>query len=266
MGRYTGPVEKLSRREGIELYLKGERMLLGKSGIERRGTAPPGQHGARRLAEHFQPDFVLVGEPTGLDVVHAHKGCTWATITTRGVAVHAYTPSAGVNAIESMASVIAWIRDSLAPELAQLHDPVLGSPTVSIGTIRGGSKTNIVPDSCTIEVDLRTIPVQRRDALEAFLRTEIGMLADGAEFRFTHSAALHTDPDHPLVGKLLAAGGGRAVGAPWFCDAAAFGARGIPAVAAGPGSIAQAHTVDEWLSLADLEAGVGFYRRFLESL
>ena len=48
MGRYTGPVEKLSRREGIELYLKGERMLLGKSGIERRGTAPPGQHGQRR--------------------------------------------------------------------------------------------------------------------------------------------------------------------------------------------------------------------------
>jgi small subunit ribosomal protein S4 len=48
MGRYTGPVEKLSRREGVELYLKGERALLGKSGIERRGTTPPGQHGARR--------------------------------------------------------------------------------------------------------------------------------------------------------------------------------------------------------------------------
>jgi small subunit ribosomal protein S4 len=48
MGRYTGPVEKLSRREGIELYLKGERMLLGKSGIERRGPTPPGQHGQRR--------------------------------------------------------------------------------------------------------------------------------------------------------------------------------------------------------------------------
>ncbi len=48
MGRYTGPTEKLSRREGIELYLKGERMLLGKSGIERRGPTPPGQHGQRR--------------------------------------------------------------------------------------------------------------------------------------------------------------------------------------------------------------------------
>ena len=48
MGRYTGPVEKLSRREGVELYLKGERALNGKSALERRGPAPPGQHGARR--------------------------------------------------------------------------------------------------------------------------------------------------------------------------------------------------------------------------
>ena len=48
MGRYTGPVEKLSRREGVELFLKGERALNGKSGLERRGPAPPGQHGTRR--------------------------------------------------------------------------------------------------------------------------------------------------------------------------------------------------------------------------
>lgn len=48
MGRYTGPVEKLSRREGVELYLKGERALNGKSALERRGPNPPGQHGARR--------------------------------------------------------------------------------------------------------------------------------------------------------------------------------------------------------------------------
>ena len=48
MGRYTGPVEKLSRREGVELFLKGERALNGKSALERRGAAPPGQHGTRR--------------------------------------------------------------------------------------------------------------------------------------------------------------------------------------------------------------------------
>ena len=48
MGRYTGPVEKLSRREGVELFLKGERALNGKSALERRGPAPPGQHGTRR--------------------------------------------------------------------------------------------------------------------------------------------------------------------------------------------------------------------------
>ncbi len=51
MGRYTGPVERLSRREGVELFLKGERALNGKSGLERRGPAPPGQHGLQRRAK-----------------------------------------------------------------------------------------------------------------------------------------------------------------------------------------------------------------------
>ncbi|MCB1089653.1 MAG: M20/M25/M40 family metallo-hydrolase, partial [Verrucomicrobiae bacterium] len=77
---------------------------------------------------------------------------------------------------------------------------------------------------------------------------------------------LDTDVADPFVQKLLALGA-RPVGAPWFCDAAWLSeVGGIPAVACGPGNIAQAHTEDEWLAVADLEAGVDFYRRFLESL
>lgn len=225
-----------------------------------------GQHGSRHLAEQFRPAFVLVGEPTQLDIVHAHKGCTWMTVSTHGRAVHASTPDLGSNAIYAMANVIEWIRDGLAPALARIPDATLGSPTVSVGTIHGGSKTNIVPDHCTIEVDLRTVPAQKRTDLEAILSEGIASAAPGSEIRFAHATALATDPAHPLIGLLAAAGGGKPVGAPWFCDAASFGAHGVPAVAAGPGSIAQAHTVDEWLSVEDLEAGVAFYRRFLESI
>ena len=79
------------------------------------------------------------------------------------------------------------------------------------------------------------------------------------------SEALDTDPDHPLIAKLTAAGG-RLVGAAWFCDAAIFSAQGVPAVAVGPGSIAQAHTEDEFIEVADLEHGVEFFKRFLHSL
>ena len=74
-----------------------------------------------------------------------------------------------------------------------------------------------------------------------------------------------TDPAHPLI-QLLLRNGARLTGAPWFCDAAVFAQAGIPAVAAGPGFIAQAHTNDEWLSVAELEQGVHFYRAFLEAL
>jgi len=60
--------------------------------------------------------------------------------------------------------------------------------------------------------------------------------------------------------------GAKKVGAPWFCDASWLGAGGIPGVAAGPGSIDQAHTADEWISVDELDRGVVFYRRFLEAV
>jgi acetylornithine deacetylase/succinyl-diaminopimelate desuccinylase-like protein len=66
--------------------------------------------------------------------------------------------------------------------------------------------------------------------------------------------------------KILQSCGTLCTGAPWFCDAAVFAAAGTPAVALGPGSIEQAHTADEWISVADLEAGVAFFKSFLRSL
>jgi acetylornithine deacetylase/succinyl-diaminopimelate desuccinylase-like protein len=79
------------------------------------------------------------------------------------------------------------------------------------------------------------------------------------------SEALDTDPGHPLVGKLVSAGG-RTAGAAWFCDAAIFSAQGIPAVAVGPGSIAQAHTEDEFIEISALERGAEYFKKFLHSL
>ena len=76
---------------------------------------------------------------------------------------------------------------------------------------------------------------------------------------------MNTDPGHPLV-QLLLKNGSRLAGAPWFCDAAVFAEAGIPAVAAGPGFIAQAHTNDEWIAVDELELGMRLYRRFIEAL
>jgi acetylornithine deacetylase/succinyl-diaminopimelate desuccinylase-like protein len=76
---------------------------------------------------------------------------------------------------------------------------------------------------------------------------------------------LDTDPANPFVQKLIAAGG-ELTGAPWFCDAAFLAVAGTPAIAIGPGSIAQAHTKDEFIAVSDLEDGVKFFRRFLTTL
>ena len=220
-----------------------------------------GQEGARAFVKQERADFALIGEPTGRDIVYTHKGAFWLNLRTTGRAVHASAPDRGENAIYKMADVLRCIRDEIAPALAAQCHPVLGSPTISAGTIRGGTKTNIVPDFCELEVDTRTIPGQ--DPAEIALALQ--KASPGLEISVWQSTPLNTDPTHPLI-QLLVKNGGSLTGAPWFCDAAVFAEAGIPAVAAGPGFIAQAHTNDEWISIAELELGVRFYSAFLEAL
>jgi acetylornithine deacetylase/succinyl-diaminopimelate desuccinylase-like protein len=87
----------------------------------------------------------------------------------------------------------------------------------------------------------------------------------GITLTWLGSSPLHTDPDHHLIARLSSLGA-PAVGAPWFCDAAIFAEKGMPSVALGPGSIAQAHTANEWISVTDLNAGADFFESFLKSL
>jgi acetylornithine deacetylase/succinyl-diaminopimelate desuccinylase-like protein len=220
-----------------------------------------GQHGAKALAaeEHF--DFVIAGEPTGLRTVHAHKGSLWVTLTTRGKAVHASDPGRGENAIYAMTAAIEAIRREVLPVLSGKKHPLLGFSTLSVGTIRGGSKTNIVPDHCEATIDIRIIPGEDPLCLIDLIRKA----APGVEVVHCGSAPLHTDPSHPLIAKLSSLGASP-VGAPWFCDAAVFAERGMPAVALGPGTIAQAHTADEWISVRDLDEGARFFESFLRAL
>jgi acetylornithine deacetylase/succinyl-diaminopimelate desuccinylase-like protein len=231
-----------------------------------------GQHGAhafaKSLADTTSPDvqtFAIVGEPTELDIVHTHKGSVWIKVTARGKAAHSSTPERGDNAIYKISDVIRYVRDELAPEFARLRDPFLGSPTVSVGTCSGGTKINIVPDYCETQIDVRTIPAQMTTEFADQLSERLRNVCPGLEVSCWQAKPLFIDPAHPMIAKLERAGG-KCVGAPWFSDAGVFAEAGIPAVAAGPGSIAQAHTEDEWISVEQLQRGVDFFRRFLEQL
>ena len=220
-----------------------------------------GQFGAKALAAEEQFDFVMAGEPTSLDVVYTHKGSCWLQLRTHGRAVHASQPEAGENAIYQMMQAIECLRQEGIPRLAANSDPILGTSTLSVGTIRGGSKVNIVPDFCEAAVDIRTIPGMDPEFITDLLRQRVSNI----EIDLKRSLPLRTDPSHPLISQLESLGS-KLVGAPWFCDAAIFASHGFPSVAIGPGSIAQAHTADEFIRVADLEAGADFFLRFLKSL
>ncbi len=223
-----------------------------------------GNEGAATLAaDHADADFALVGEPTGCDLVYKTKGVSWLRLHARGRAAHNATPERGENAVYKMADALRYVRDELPGELAAFADPVLGAPTASVGTITGGSKVNIVPEMCTADLDARLVPAQDRAGFADWLAERLRRAGLDVEVEMLRgNPALDTDPGHPCV-RALQAAGGRLVGAPWFCDGSLLQAGGIPAVAAGPGDIAQAHTADEWLAVEDLRAGVEFYKRFL---
>jgi acetylornithine deacetylase/succinyl-diaminopimelate desuccinylase-like protein len=232
-----------------------------------------GQLGSKALAEELvregphvgENTFVVVGEPTRLDVVHTHKGSLWITLRARGKAVHSSQPEKGENAIAKMLPALEYFGREFAARHLVGEDSLLGKSTVSVGTVRGGTQPNIVPDLCEATVDVRLLPAVETAELQRSVVDDLAAQAPGVEASFASWAALATDTAHPVV-QTLRAQGARCTGAPWFCDAAIFAAHGIPAVAIGPGSIEQAHTKDEFLATDDLLAGVEFFKRFLRAL
>jgi len=229
------------------------------------------QLGSRALADSgFTADLAIVGEPTRLQVVTAHKGSLWLRVETRGRSAHGATPHLGRNAVHTMARVVDFIQTAYAAQLKQRRHPLLGHATVSVGRIGGGAQANIVPDHCHIEVDRRTLPGETEAGVCRELRTRLrtqGLAAAVHSVKGVPCAPLETDPTLPLVKAFLRSSGQRRpAGVHFFCDAAVLAAAGIPSVVFGPGDIAQAHTADEWISLAQLERSKEMLVHFLKSL
>ncbi|MBL9126198.1 MAG: M20/M25/M40 family metallo-hydrolase, partial [Verrucomicrobiales bacterium] len=230
------------------------------------------QMGSRRLSGSGpRADLGIVGEPTRLEVVTAHKGDVWARLETRGKAAHGARPDLGINAVRIMARVVEWLEGDYAASLARRPaHPLLGRPTINVGRIVGGTQPNIVPDRCTIEVDRRTVPGETESGakreIAAFLKSR-GARVRLVDMKGVGAPPLETDPDLPWVRDFLrATGHTRPKGVTYFCDAAILAQGGTPCVVFGPGDIAQAHTADEWISIASLERGTAMLRRFLERL
>jgi acetylornithine deacetylase/succinyl-diaminopimelate desuccinylase-like protein len=230
------------------------------------------QLGSRHFAQHGpQGDLAIVGEPTGLEIVTAHKGDVWLRLRTTGRSAHGATPHRGKNAVTAMARIVLALETEYAAELAaRPAHPRLGRPTVNVGRIDGGRQPNIVPAECTIDIDRRTLPGET----EAGVRREIiallrrhGLKAAYDNLRTNPCEPLDTCPDLPLVRSLTRAAGRKGTrGVHYFTDAAPLAAGGTPSVVFGPGDIAQAHTEREWLAISQLEKSIQILERFLRAL
>ncbi|MBM3860849.1 MAG: M20 family metallopeptidase [Verrucomicrobia bacterium] len=245
-------------------------MLMGiREVLERDGGVPVTLHfvstcdeelgaaGAHALmAVGFRADWALVGEPTGLQIVYAHKGAVRVTIRTSGIAAHSSTPERGVNAIYTMRALL----ERLERWQPTVRHPVLGAPTLSVGTIHGGSQVNVVPASCEIEVDRRLVP---GESVEAAVAEMLGEWK--AE---TEVTAFYPPLDGDLNGAAAEAmksacrkvlGRAEFVVAPYASDAGVFQAAGIPSLLFGPGDAAQAHSRDEFIELDQITRAAQVY-------
>ncbi|HLH73594.1 MAG TPA: M20 family metallopeptidase [Chloroflexota bacterium] len=209
-------------------------------------------------------DAAVVGEPTELSVITAHKGCIRWRLTTRGQSAHSSRAALGTNAIDGMVEVLVALRRDLAARLEKRNHPLVGQPSLCVCTIHGGVAVNVVPDLCVAEIDRRTIPTETlesvtsevMDVIKQVVRSNSNVAVELGP-PFVVDPSLSTPSGAPIVRQLCEAatvvvGRPAIAGVSFGTDAGKLSAGGIPSVVFGPGSIDLAHTVDEHVRLSDV--------------
>jgi acetylornithine deacetylase/succinyl-diaminopimelate desuccinylase family protein len=220
--------------------------------------------GVQELAKRgIRADFAIVAEPTRLNIVHAHKGVVRWFLRTSGRACHSSAPEKGVNAIYRMGKLLVAMEQYAEQLRTSVDDPLLGPATISVGMIEGGTSVNTVPDRCSIEIDRRVVggedPRLARDHVSEWLRTQ-----GGIDFPFEATDTwiceralipVHADEAIARLGRAIdeVVGTHKVHSVPFGTDAATISFSGVPAIVFGPGDIAQAHTIDEWVPLDEVE-------------
>jgi acetylornithine deacetylase/succinyl-diaminopimelate desuccinylase-like protein len=223
-----------------------------------------GSLGAQALMRSgLRADFAVALEPTLLRVVHAAKGILRVWIDVPGRAAHGANPERGDNAVYRALPLIQALHEELAPALASARHRVLGGASVNLGVVHGGGELNLVPARCRLGLDVRVHPDFPSEEVLRHLRRLIARHAPRARLSLHRTGpAFVTSRAEPWAKRLRMCGRGWAA-ADWFCDANIFAGHDIPAVAFGPGSIAQAHTRDEFIRERELAAGTRAFQGFL---
>jgi acetylornithine deacetylase len=264
----------------FQRFAQGERqgpgtlIFIGMVGEEMFGV------GSRALvAGGYRPDAAIVGEPTELRLVRVECGNVRWRFHTLGRSSHGSRPWEGESAIYRMADALTFLRDRIAPECRGKVHPLTGPAAFNVGLVSGGVGVNIVPDRCTATVERRVLPgeepLEAMHAINRRLAEHLGKDRVHFDVPMTVNHPVDTPVADPVCESMAAAlrafglfadGAGVSYGS----DANRLAGVGVPCLVFGPGSIAQAHTNDEWVDLVQValaarvleETAARFFLRF----
>jgi succinyl-diaminopimelate desuccinylase len=247
--------------------LKGDIIFAATAGEETDSS------GVVRLVNSFADigdlTGVIIPEPTGFEVVTAHRGMLWLNLTTKGKTAHSSTPELGINAISSMRKLLERI-DNYSPDFVK--HPLLGDCTHSINTISAGKAFNVIPDRCTAGVDFRTIPGQDYNAIVADIEKIISDLKseheqfDAEVTVIRKVGSFQTDTECSFVKDICCAvGAENTIAVPFTTDAPYLVSLNAPIVIFGPGDGSLCHKPDEYIQITDLEKGFNHFTNIINT-
>lgn len=215
-----------------------------------------------------RPAAAVIGEPSGLRPILAHKGKAAARAEIHGRSGHSSRPDLGLNAIHAMGRVIAAAEKAASKLSEGPLDPIFEPPysTIQIGTIRGGDALNIIPESCIVEIEARAIADASPAALLEPVREALeGLRAEGFGTHWKPIAgypALSLPPKAPIARLMTEVSGEAPLAAVSYgTEAGLYQAAGIDAIICGPGDIARAHKPDEYITRSELAACASMLER-----
>lgn len=232
---------------------------------------------ADMAARGIHPEYCIVGEPSDMQMVVAHKGISVYRCSVHGKSVHSSLTPQGVNAISYASRLIGFI-DELAQTLSTREDSDhyfdVPFSTLSVGTIQGGTATNIVPNLCEFTFDYRNLPHMGQDAIIAPIEHQIARLNQqmqaidpntGIELTQLEDVPAMTDTQSAELQKLIAGlvNDESINKVAYATEGGQFTNAGIATVICGPGSIEQAHKADEFVSLEQLQRCDAFLQQLL---
>ena len=223
------------------IYLaSAEEEVSGKDGISR----------ALPLLPHI--DLAIVGEPTGMNPAVAEKGLMVLDVIAHGKSGHA-ARNEGVNAIYEALDDMRWIRDYKFEKVSEF----LGPTKMTLTVVNAGTQHNVIPDKCTMLVDIRTNEFYDNEEVYHFICQHLKSEVKAHSFRLKSS---RIDPEHPLIKKCVALGM-KPFGSPTLSDQALMP---FPSFKLGPGESSRSHSADEFIRISEIADAIVKYKELLD--